>query len=207
MRKAYRRRALQTHPDRLPQNVSPEDKKAAEEQFRLVNNAYEVLNNPENRKVRSTPNRQSQLSLTPTITVSSYTTNTAFGRLPPSSQMPAAVLLGLHSGSPATPSRTIPSSAVTSAQAPARGDLSGPSPTHSSSSTPSLATCMQRSTTTRSSRTPPSPARRSMTPSSVPRSPRRHLGTRSAGRCSARHRSAGLPSAEVCSVARRLAAS
>ena len=51
MRKAYRRLALQTHPDRLPQNVSTADKKAAEEQFRLVNNAYEVLNNEENRKV------------------------------------------------------------------------------------------------------------------------------------------------------------
>lgn len=54
VRKAYRKKALQTHPDRLPQNVSAADKEAAEEQFRLVNNAYEVLNNPENRKVRST---------------------------------------------------------------------------------------------------------------------------------------------------------
>ncbi|RDX54286.1 DnaJ-domain-containing protein [Lentinus brumalis] len=51
VRKAYRKRALQTHPDRLPQNVSSADKKAAEEQFRLVNNAYEVLNNTENRKL------------------------------------------------------------------------------------------------------------------------------------------------------------
>ncbi|KAI0367033.1 DnaJ-domain-containing protein [Pilatotrama ljubarskyi] len=51
VRKAYRRRALQTHPDRLPQDVSPADKKAAEEQFRLVNNAYEVLNNEESRKL------------------------------------------------------------------------------------------------------------------------------------------------------------
>ncbi|RPD76576.1 DnaJ-domain-containing protein [Lentinus tigrinus ALCF2SS1-7] len=51
VRKAYRRRALQTHPDRLPQNVSAADKEAAEEQFRLVNNAYEVLNNAENRKL------------------------------------------------------------------------------------------------------------------------------------------------------------
>ncbi|KAJ2974510.1 hypothetical protein NUW54_g11883 [Trametes sanguinea] len=51
VRKAYRRRALQTHPDRLPQDVSQADKKKAEEQFRLVNNAYEVLNNEESRKV------------------------------------------------------------------------------------------------------------------------------------------------------------
>ncbi|KAI0331447.1 DnaJ-domain-containing protein [Cubamyces sp. BRFM 1775] len=51
VRKAYRKRALQTHPDRLPQDVSQADKKAAEEQFRLVNNAYEVLNNEQNRKL------------------------------------------------------------------------------------------------------------------------------------------------------------
>ncbi|KAI0675513.1 hypothetical protein C8Q78DRAFT_964120 [Trametes maxima] len=51
VRQAYRRRALQTHPDRLPQDVSPADKKAAEEQFRLVNNAYEVLNNEETRRL------------------------------------------------------------------------------------------------------------------------------------------------------------
>ena len=52
VRKAYRRKALETHPDRLPQNVTTAEKSAAEEQFRLVNNAYEVLNNAENRQVR-----------------------------------------------------------------------------------------------------------------------------------------------------------
>lgn len=52
VRKAYKKRALQTHPDRLPQNIGPAEKRAAEEQFRLVNNAYEVLNNDDNRKVR-----------------------------------------------------------------------------------------------------------------------------------------------------------
>ncbi|EIW58727.1 DnaJ-domain-containing protein [Trametes versicolor FP-101664 SS1] len=51
VRKAYKKRALQTHPDRLPQNIGPADKQAAEEQFRLVNNAYEVLNNEDNRKL------------------------------------------------------------------------------------------------------------------------------------------------------------
>ncbi|KAI0741416.1 hypothetical protein C8Q80DRAFT_1194360 [Daedaleopsis nitida] len=51
VRKAYRKRALQTHPDRLPQDVSPADKKAAEEQFRLVNNAYEILNDANNRQL------------------------------------------------------------------------------------------------------------------------------------------------------------
>ncbi|KAH9935909.1 uncharacterized protein BXZ73DRAFT_76725 [Epithele typhae] len=51
VRKAYRKMALQTHPDRLPQSVTAEEKKAAEERFRLVNNAYEVLNDTENRKL------------------------------------------------------------------------------------------------------------------------------------------------------------
>jgi len=51
IRRAYKRRALQTHPDRLSQNVSPQEKASAEERFRLVNNAYEVLSDPEKRKV------------------------------------------------------------------------------------------------------------------------------------------------------------
>ncbi|KAI6044182.1 hypothetical protein EDC04DRAFT_2599537 [Pisolithus marmoratus] len=51
IRKAYRRKALETHPDRLPQNASAADKAASEEMFRRVNNAYEVLNDPTNRKL------------------------------------------------------------------------------------------------------------------------------------------------------------
>ncbi|KAI5995664.1 hypothetical protein EDD15DRAFT_2195613 [Pisolithus albus] len=51
VRKAYRRKALETHPDRLPQNASAADKAASEEMFRKVNNAYEVLNDPANRKI------------------------------------------------------------------------------------------------------------------------------------------------------------
>ncbi|KAI6038082.1 hypothetical protein EDC04DRAFT_3026346 [Pisolithus marmoratus] len=51
LRKAYRRKALETHPDRLPQNASAADKAASEEMFRRVNNAYEVLNDPTNRKL------------------------------------------------------------------------------------------------------------------------------------------------------------
>ncbi|KAI0080128.1 DnaJ-domain-containing protein [Panus rudis PR-1116 ss-1] len=51
VRKAYRKRALQTHPDRLPQGTTPEQKDKAEEQFRLVNNAYEVLNDQRNREL------------------------------------------------------------------------------------------------------------------------------------------------------------
>ncbi|KAL4062482.1 hypothetical protein V8B97DRAFT_1869842 [Scleroderma yunnanense] len=51
IRKAYRRRALETHPDRLPQNASATQKATSEEMFRKVNNAYEVLNDPSNRKL------------------------------------------------------------------------------------------------------------------------------------------------------------
>ncbi|KIM68123.1 hypothetical protein SCLCIDRAFT_1209521 [Scleroderma citrinum Foug A] len=51
IRKAYRRRALETHPDRLPQNASAAQKATSEEMFRKVNNAYEVLNDPSNRKL------------------------------------------------------------------------------------------------------------------------------------------------------------
>ncbi|KIK48153.1 hypothetical protein CY34DRAFT_798537 [Suillus luteus UH-Slu-Lm8-n1] len=50
IRKAYRRKALETHPDRLPQGASPAQKSASEEMFRKVNNAYEVLSDPDNRK-------------------------------------------------------------------------------------------------------------------------------------------------------------
>ncbi|KAJ2934050.1 hypothetical protein H1R20_g3053, partial [Candolleomyces eurysporus] len=50
IKKAYRKRALQTHPDRLPPTASQEQKKAAEEKFRKVNNAYEILTDPEKRK-------------------------------------------------------------------------------------------------------------------------------------------------------------
>lgn len=46
IRKAYHKRALQTHPDRVP----PEQKTTAEEEFRKVNNAYEVLNDQTNRR-------------------------------------------------------------------------------------------------------------------------------------------------------------
>jgi len=36
VRKAYRRKALETHPDRLPQGASPAEKAVAEERFRKV---------------------------------------------------------------------------------------------------------------------------------------------------------------------------
>ncbi|KAH7890700.1 hypothetical protein F5I97DRAFT_1800216 [Phlebopus sp. FC_14] len=50
IRKAYRRKALETHPDRLPQGASAAERAASEEMFRKVNNAYEVLSDPANRK-------------------------------------------------------------------------------------------------------------------------------------------------------------
>lgn len=51
IRKAYRKKALITHPDRLAQGASAEEKQKANERFRLVNNAYEVLTNDERREL------------------------------------------------------------------------------------------------------------------------------------------------------------
>ncbi|TDL24020.1 DnaJ-domain-containing protein [Rickenella mellea] len=51
IRKAYRKKALQTHPDRLPPGATPDEKKKAEDNFRIVNNAYEVLSDESKRKV------------------------------------------------------------------------------------------------------------------------------------------------------------
>jgi DnaJ family protein B protein 6 len=50
VRKAYRKKALLTHPDRLPQGSTAEQKAISEEQFRKVNNAYEVLIDPKKRQ-------------------------------------------------------------------------------------------------------------------------------------------------------------
>ncbi|EDR14063.1 uncharacterized protein LACBIDRAFT_321834 [Laccaria bicolor S238N-H82] len=50
IRKAYKKKALKTHPDRLSPNATPEEKAASEEHFRKVNNAYEVLTDPQKRK-------------------------------------------------------------------------------------------------------------------------------------------------------------
>ncbi|KIL00757.1 hypothetical protein PAXRUDRAFT_821339 [Paxillus rubicundulus Ve08.2h10] len=50
IRTAYRRKALETHPDRLPQGASATEKAASEEMFRKVNNAYEVLSDPQSKQ-------------------------------------------------------------------------------------------------------------------------------------------------------------
>ncbi|QRW16935.1 DnaJ domain protein [Rhizoctonia solani] len=47
IRKAYKKLALKTHPDRAP----PERKLEAEEEFRKVNAAYEVLIDEEKRRI------------------------------------------------------------------------------------------------------------------------------------------------------------
>ncbi|KAJ7695059.1 hypothetical protein B0H17DRAFT_930976 [Mycena rosella] len=51
IRKAYKKQALLTHPDRLPVGFTPSEKLNAEEQFRKVSHAYEVLKDPENRRL------------------------------------------------------------------------------------------------------------------------------------------------------------
>ncbi|VDB96155.1 unnamed protein product, partial [Peniophora sp. CBMAI 1063] len=51
VKRAYKKRALQTHPDRLPQGASQSEKERAAEEFRKVNNAYEVLSDQEKRGV------------------------------------------------------------------------------------------------------------------------------------------------------------
>ncbi|KAI0057463.1 DnaJ-domain-containing protein [Artomyces pyxidatus] len=47
IRKAYKKRALQTHPDRI---TVPSEKEAATVEFRKLANAYEVLSDPEKRR-------------------------------------------------------------------------------------------------------------------------------------------------------------
>ncbi|KAI0821546.1 hypothetical protein BC629DRAFT_1461855, partial [Irpex lacteus] len=71
IRKAYRKRALKTHPDRLPQGVSETERQAANEQFRLVNNAYEVLTDPTNRKLYDTHGVWPPPSVPPSTSTSS----------------------------------------------------------------------------------------------------------------------------------------
>ncbi|KAH7106045.1 hypothetical protein BKA62DRAFT_688699 [Auriculariales sp. MPI-PUGE-AT-0066] len=51
IRKAYKRRALETHPDRLGPGLTPAQKQTAEENFRAVAAAYEVLHDAERRAV------------------------------------------------------------------------------------------------------------------------------------------------------------
>ncbi|KAF9499392.1 DnaJ-domain-containing protein [Pleurotus eryngii] len=50
IRKAYKRRALQTHPDKLGPTASVREKEIAESEFRLVTHAFQVLSDAQRRK-------------------------------------------------------------------------------------------------------------------------------------------------------------
>ena len=177
VRKAYRKRALQTHPDRLPQDVSAADKKAAEEQFRLVNNAYEVLNNTENRKVRILASA-SWTFADPSL--HSCTTDMVSGPLQQNNPSSGGAPAGTHSVHSGTiPSPTTPSSAVDSDAHVVRSH----SPILSSFSTPSLATSTPHSTTT-----PSLPTLRSSAPHSTIHSSVRRLALHHSARLRLVHR-------------------
>ncbi|KIP10008.1 hypothetical protein PHLGIDRAFT_115825 [Phlebiopsis gigantea 11061_1 CR5-6] len=51
VRKAYKRLLLETHPDKLPVDATEDDKAAAEERFREVYQAFEILSDTAKRRV------------------------------------------------------------------------------------------------------------------------------------------------------------
>jgi len=51
VRKAYKRKVLQTHPDKLPPHITQVQKKYAEDRFREVCTAFNILNDPAKRRV------------------------------------------------------------------------------------------------------------------------------------------------------------
>jgi len=50
VRKAYKQKALETHPDKLEQGANEEEKQSAEARFHEIHNAFEILNNPQKRR-------------------------------------------------------------------------------------------------------------------------------------------------------------
>ncbi|KAI7865923.1 DnaJ-domain-containing protein [Spinellus fusiger] len=50
IRQAYKREALLSHPDRLPEDTSQEDRQEATRKFQLIADAYQVLGNAEKRQ-------------------------------------------------------------------------------------------------------------------------------------------------------------
>ncbi|WWC58827.1 uncharacterized protein I303_101371 [Kwoniella dejecticola CBS 10117] len=49
IRQAYKRESLKTHPDRLPRNATPQERRRATERFQIVSDAYYVLSDPSRR--------------------------------------------------------------------------------------------------------------------------------------------------------------
>ncbi|KAF9480494.1 DnaJ-domain-containing protein [Pholiota conissans] len=54
IRRAYRKRALETHPDKLEPGANDKEKQEAERQFHRVHEAFEVLTDPVKRKAYDT---------------------------------------------------------------------------------------------------------------------------------------------------------
>ncbi|KAJ2921573.1 hypothetical protein H1R20_g15524, partial [Candolleomyces eurysporus] len=50
IRKAYRKRALETHPDKLDPGASEKERQAAEREFHKVNDAFQTLGDPQKRR-------------------------------------------------------------------------------------------------------------------------------------------------------------
>ncbi|KAI0704323.1 hypothetical protein BC835DRAFT_1316659 [Cytidiella melzeri] len=51
LRKAWKRRVLETHPDKLAQDLSEDERRIAESKFREVHQAFEILSDPAKRRV------------------------------------------------------------------------------------------------------------------------------------------------------------
>ncbi|WVQ97663.1 hypothetical protein IAU59_004777 [Kwoniella sp. CBS 9459] len=49
IRTAYKKESLRSHPDRLPANATPQDRRKATERFQIVSDAYYVLSDPTRR--------------------------------------------------------------------------------------------------------------------------------------------------------------
>ncbi|KAG6853630.1 hypothetical protein C0991_002690 [Blastosporella zonata] len=50
VRKAYRRKALETHPDKLDQTATKDDRRRAEKKFRDIREAFDILGDAQKRK-------------------------------------------------------------------------------------------------------------------------------------------------------------
>ncbi|TFY56699.1 hypothetical protein EVG20_g8831 [Dentipellis fragilis] len=57
IRKAYKQKVLETHPDKLPPDVSDRAKQRAKDKFGLVHEAFQVLGDPDTRRAYDIHNR------------------------------------------------------------------------------------------------------------------------------------------------------